>query len=68
MNIDEHTPEELTGRVKEAAGDLAGDAKLKHAGQADQADAHAKRVVEVVADAVVDLMEGVVGPPRSKKE
>lgn len=62
-NVDEHTPEEMAGRVKEAAGDLVGDAKLKHAGQADQASAHVKRGV----DAVVDAVKDAVGPKTGQE-
>lgn len=56
MPLDKHTPEEMSGRVKEAAGDLAGNAKLEHEGQADQASAHVKRGVDRVAEAVKDVI------------
>ena len=35
--MSEHTGEDIKGRVKEAVGDLTGNADLKHEGQIDQA-------------------------------
>lgn len=43
-------PDDLKGRVKEAAGDLSGDKDLKREGQADQAEGKAKDVVDKVRD------------------
>jgi uncharacterized protein YjbJ (UPF0337 family) len=43
---------ELKGRVKEAAGALTGDRKLKREGKADQAVGKVKQKVEKVADKV----------------
>lgn len=44
--------EELKGRVKEAAGTLTGDQKLKREGKADQAVGKVKQQVEKVIDKV----------------
>jgi len=48
--------DELKGRVKEAAGALTGDAKLKREGRADQAVGKAKQKVEKVIDKVKDAL------------
>jgi uncharacterized protein YjbJ (UPF0337 family) len=44
--------DEAKGRTKEAAGDLADDAKLKREGKIDRATATAKDKIEDVADKV----------------
>jgi uncharacterized protein YjbJ (UPF0337 family) len=44
--------DEVKGRVKEAAGVLAGDAKLKREGKADQIAGKVKQQVEKVVDKV----------------
>lgn len=44
--------EELKGRVKEAAGALTGDSKLKQEGKVDQAVGKIKQNVEQVIDKV----------------
>ena len=46
--------DELKGRVKEAAGALTGDAKLKREGKTDQIVGKIKQKVEKVVDAVKD--------------
>jgi uncharacterized protein YjbJ (UPF0337 family) len=48
--------DELKGRVKEAAGALTGDAKLKRKGRADQAVGKIKQKVEKVVDRVKDAL------------
>ncbi|MBI3785966.1 MAG: CsbD family protein [Deltaproteobacteria bacterium] len=48
--------DELKGRVKEAAGALPGDRKLKREGQADQAVGKLKQQVEKVIDKVKDAI------------
>ncbi|MDO8945429.1 MAG: CsbD family protein [Desulfobacterales bacterium] len=55
--MDEHTIGEMAGRVKEAAGDLTDDGKLKREGQADQFKARVKRGVDDAADAVKDALD-----------
>ena len=44
--------EELKGRVKEAAGALTGDAKLKREGRLDQATGQAKQAADEVIEKV----------------
>lgn len=44
--------DELKGRVKEAAGALTGDKKLKREGKTDQAVGKVKQAVEKVIDKV----------------
>ena len=46
--------DELKGRVKEAAGTLTDDKKLKREGQVDQAAGKIKQNVEKVVDKVKD--------------
>jgi uncharacterized protein YjbJ (UPF0337 family) len=46
--------DELKGRVKEAAGALTGDKKLKREGRADQTVGKIKQQVEKVLDKVKD--------------
>lgn len=48
--------DELKGRVKEAAGALTGDRKLKREGKADQAAGKIKQKVEKVVDKVKDAL------------
>jgi len=48
--------DELKGRVKEAAGALTGDAKLKREGKTDQAMGKLKQQVEKVIDKVKDAV------------
>jgi len=50
--MSEHTGEDIKGRVKEAVGDLTGNADLKHEGQIDQASAAVKKTVDGAASAV----------------
>ncbi len=49
--------DELKGRVKEAAGALTGDRKLKREGKVDQAVGKIKQKVEKV----IDRVKGAVG-------
>ena len=44
--------DELKGRVKEAAGALTGDAKLKREGQVDQAVGKIKQTTDKIIDKV----------------
>jgi uncharacterized protein YjbJ (UPF0337 family) len=48
--------DELKGRVKEAAGALTGDKKLKREGKTDQAVGKIKQKVEKVIDKVKDAI------------
>ena len=49
--------DELKGRVKEAAGALTADEKLKREGKVDQAVGKIKQTVEKVVDKVKDALE-----------
>lgn len=51
--------DEAKGRVKEAAGALTGDTKLKREGQADQLVGKVKRKVKKVVDKVKDAVDRV---------
>jgi uncharacterized protein YjbJ (UPF0337 family) len=48
--------DELKGRVKEAAGALTGDAKLKREGKTDQAVGKVKQTVEKIIEKVKDAI------------
>jgi uncharacterized protein YjbJ (UPF0337 family) len=52
------TTDKVKGRVKEAAGALAGDKKLKKEGKTDQAIGKAKNAAEKVLDKTKELIEG----------
>jgi uncharacterized protein YjbJ (UPF0337 family) len=49
--------DELKGRVKEAAGALTGDAKLKREGQVDQTTGKVKQKAEKVIDKIRDAVD-----------
>ena len=51
--------DQAKGRVKEAAGDLTGNEKLKAEGKADQAAGDAKKVVRDVADKAEEIIDAV---------
>ena len=51
--------DDAKGRVKEAAGDLTGNDKLKHEGKADQAGAKVKEIVEDVKEKVEEVVDDV---------
>jgi uncharacterized protein YjbJ (UPF0337 family) len=48
--MSEHRTDEAKGRVKEAAGSLSGDRKLKGEGKADRAAGTVKSKVDAVKD------------------
>jgi uncharacterized protein YjbJ (UPF0337 family) len=50
--------EEIKGRVKEAAGAIADNDKLRHEGKIDQAAGKTKQAVEKVVDKAKDVIEG----------
>lgn len=50
--------EEMKGRVKEAAGALTGDEKLKREGKIDQAAGKTKQAVEKVVEKAKDALQG----------
>ena len=51
--------DEIKGRVKEAAGAITGDNKLRREGKLDQAEGKVKQVVENVADKAKDVVKDV---------
>jgi uncharacterized protein YjbJ (UPF0337 family) len=51
--------DQAKGRVKEAAGDLTGNEKLKSEGKADQAAGDVKKVVSDVADKAEEIIDTV---------
>jgi uncharacterized protein YjbJ (UPF0337 family) len=51
--------DQAKGRVKEAAGDLTGNDKLKNEGKADQVAGDAKKIVSDVADKAEELVDKV---------
>ena len=51
--------DEVKGRIKEAAGALTGNDKLRDEGKADQAVGKAKQAVQKVADTVKKAVEKV---------
>jgi len=52
------TTDRVKGRMKEAAGALTGDKKLKTEGKADQAIGGVKNAAEKVLDKAKDLVKG----------
>jgi uncharacterized protein YjbJ (UPF0337 family) len=50
--------EEIKGRAKESAGDLAGNEKLKNSGRADQASGKVKQTVTRAVDKVKNAIKG----------
>ncbi len=50
--------DQARGRIKEAAGVLTGDDRLKRAGKADQVAGKVKGTVERVVDTVKDALTG----------
>ena len=53
--------DEVKGRIKEAAGALTGNDKLREEGKADQAVGKAEQAVENVADSVKQAVKKVSG-------
>jgi uncharacterized protein YjbJ (UPF0337 family) len=51
----------VKGRIKEAAGALTGNDKLRQEGKADQAVGQAKQAVQKAADTVKKAVKTVIG-------
>lgn len=49
-------PDELEGRIKEAAGDLTGDKDLQREGKVDQASGKAKDAIDSASDKAKDAL------------
>ena len=56
--MSDHKTDEAKGRVKEAAGSLTGDDKLKNEGKVDQASSSVKKKAENAVDSVKDKLTG----------
>jgi len=54
----DHKIDEAKGRVKEAAGDLTNDDKLKNEGKTDRAAGSVKEKTENAVDSVKDKLNG----------
>jgi len=52
---------EIKGRIKEAAGALTGNDKLRHEGKTDQAVGKVEQVVDKAADALKKTAKKVTG-------
>ncbi|MEO7427821.1 MAG: CsbD family protein [Acidimicrobiales bacterium] len=52
-------PDDIKGRVKEAAGDLTGNDDLQREGKADQAAGKAKELIGDVKDKVEDVIDDI---------
>jgi|BarGraNGADG00312_1021997.scaffolds.fasta_scaffold273442_1 uncharacterized protein YjbJ (UPF0337 family) len=55
--MSEHKAEEITGRLKEAIGDVTGDNSLKREGKVDRASAATKKTVDKATDAVKNVIK-----------
>jgi uncharacterized protein YjbJ (UPF0337 family) len=53
--------DEMKGRVKEAAGDLTDNDRLKNEGKADRAEGKVKDAVDTVRDKVGEAADKVTG-------
>jgi len=53
--------DEVKGRIKEAAGVLTGNDKLREEGKTDQAVGKAKQAIQTAADTVKNAVKKVVG-------
>ncbi len=53
---DEHTGEEMKGRIKEGVGDITGDKGLQREGKVDQGSAKTKRAVDNATDKIKDVV------------
>lgn len=49
--------DKVTGRVKQAAGDLTGDDELEREGELDEASGEAKEKIDEIADKVSDKVD-----------
>ncbi len=57
--------DEVKGRIKEAAGVLTGDEKLKREGRTDQAVGEVKQAVQEVADKVKEAAAATVAAAKN---
>jgi uncharacterized protein YjbJ (UPF0337 family) len=54
--MSEHKPEEMKGRLKQAAGDITKDKGLQREGKIDQASAKTKAKIDQTADTIKDAV------------
>jgi uncharacterized protein YjbJ (UPF0337 family) len=54
--VSDHKSEDITGRVKEAIGDLTGDKGLQREGKVDQASAATKEKIDEVSSKLKDVV------------
>ena len=59
-----HMAEEVTGKVKEGAGDATDNPDLEAEGQAEQAEANVKQAGDNVADALREASQAVKGDDK----
>jgi uncharacterized protein YjbJ (UPF0337 family) len=59
--------DQAKGRVKEAAGALTGDQRLKREGHADQTKGSLKKTVEKAAETVKDESTSAGSPPSRRQ-
>jgi uncharacterized protein YjbJ (UPF0337 family) len=57
--------DEMKGRVKEAAGDLTDNDRLKNEGKADRAEGKVKDAVDTVRDKVGDVADKLTGHDKT---
>jgi uncharacterized protein YjbJ (UPF0337 family) len=57
--------DEMKGRVKEAAGDLTDNDRLKNEGKADKAEGKVKDAVDTVRDKVGDVADKLTGHDKT---
>ena len=57
--------DEMKGRVKEAAGDLTDNDRLKNEGKADKAEGKLKDAVDTVRDKVGEVADKVTGRDKT---
>jgi uncharacterized protein YjbJ (UPF0337 family) len=56
ITMSDHKVEDLTGKAKQAAGDLLGDEGLKREGDMDRASAATKKTIDSAADTIKDAL------------
>jgi len=57
-SMTDESTEQTTGRIKEAAGTLAGNRRLKNEGRLEQAGSSIKHAVDHAVDKVTDALKG----------
>ena len=60
------TKDEVTGRAKEALGDLTGNTDMKREGKVDKAAGKVKEAIDVMRDKAKELVNDVNGRKRRR--